>query len=136
MPKTKSFVHIEETLRKSRELVAKVVEQNEQWPGAGAFEEDIENSGGLLKDVQTGLGDVADGVAIYLSKSADADPKSANDIFDQAYRLLSLMYQDIKMARIALERGQSQTRSIEDLKANLKKFTRLCKGTRQYLLNS
>ena len=37
MPKSKSFVHIEETLQKSRELMAKVVKQNEQWPGGGVF---------------------------------------------------------------------------------------------------
>lgn len=37
MPKFESFVHLEETLKKAQELMEKVIEQNEQWPGGGVF---------------------------------------------------------------------------------------------------
>ena len=136
MLKSESFSHLEETLEKAQGLMAKVIEQNNQWPGGGALDEDIVKAGNLLKEAQTGLVEVAEAVVLHLCKSMDISVESANDRFDQAYHLLNLMYHDTKKIRISLEKGEGQTRAIEDLEVHLKKFIKHCKETRHYLLKA
>ncbi len=136
MLKPESFVHLEETLEKAQELMAKVTEQNEQWSGGGAFEKDIVNARSLLKEAQTGVDKVAVAVVLHLCKSMDIDVKSANDVFDAAYHFLNLMYDDTKRIQISLEQGESQTEAIRDLETHLKKFNEHCQRTRRHLLEA
>ncbi len=136
MLKSESFSHLEETLEKAQGLMAKVIEQNNQWPGGGALDEDIVKAGNLLKEAQTGLVEVAEAVVLHLCKSMDISVESANDRFDQAYHLLNLMYHDTKEIRISLEKGEGQTRAIDDLEVHLKKFIKHCEETRDYLLEA
>ena len=116
--------------------MAKLIEQNNQWPGGGAFEEDILRADNLLKEAQTGLVEVGQAIVHHLCKSMDIDVQSANNIFDQAYHILNLMYNDTKKIRISLGKGESQTRAIKDLEMNLKKFVKHCEETRCYLLEA
>ncbi len=136
MLKSESFSHLEETLKRAQELMVKVIEQNKQWSGGGAFEEDIGKARGLLKEAQIGLVEVDEAVVLHLCKSMDIDLKSANDMFDQAYHLLNLMYQDTKRTRISLEKGESQTEAIRDLETHLQKFSKHCEETRHHLLEA
>ena len=136
MLKSQSFSRLEETLKRAQELMAKVAEQDQQWPGGGAFEEDIGKARSLLKEAQIGLVEVAEAVVLHLCKSTDIDVKSANDMFDQAYHLLNLMYHDTKKIGISLEIGESQTEAIRDLETHLKKFNKHCKETRHHLLEA
>ena len=134
MLKFDPFVHLEETVKKAQELMENVIEQNEQWPGGGAFDKDIVKARGLLGKAQTGLVEIGKTVAQYINRSDENDlMKPVNDKFDQAYQLLSRMYNDTKKIRISLERGKSQTKGVEDLSLNLKKFNRHCKETQNYL---
>ena len=134
MPKSGYFSHLEKTLEKAQGLMEKIIEQNNQWPGGGAFEEDIAKAGNLLKEAQTGLVEVSDTVVLHLCKSMDIDVESVNDRFDQAYHFLNLMYNDTKMIQMSLEKGESQTKAIEDLEVHLKKFIKHCEETRDHLL--
>jgi len=136
MLKSEPFLHLEETLEKAQELMVKVTEQNEQWSGGGAFEKDIVDARGLLKEAQTGVVEVADAVVLHLCKSMDIDVKSANDVFDVAYHFLNLMYDDTKRIQISLEKAESQTKAIRDLEIHLKKFNEHCQRTRHNLLEA
>ncbi len=136
MPKSESFSHLEETLEKAQGLMAKVIEQNKQWSGGGAFEEDIAKAGNLQKEAQIALVEVSEGVILHLCKSMDISVKSANDRFDQAYHIMNLMYHDTKQIQISLEKGESQTKDIKNLEVHLKKFTKHCEETRSYLFNA
>ena len=136
MLKSESFSHLEETLEKAQGLMAKVIEQNNQWPGGDAFDEDIVKAGNLLKEAETGLVEVGETVVLHLCKSMDISVESANDRFDQAYHLLNLIHHDIKKIRISLEKGESQTRAIRGLKTHLRKFIKHCEETRHYLLKA
>ena len=136
MLKSESFAHLEETLKRAQDLMVKVIEQNKQWSGRGALEEDIVKARSLLKEAQIGLVEVAEAVVLHLCKSMDIDVKSANDMFDEAYHLLNLMYHDTKKIGISLEKGESQTEAIRDLETHLKKFNKHCKETRHCLLEA
>jgi len=136
MLKSESLSHIEETLEKAQGLMAKVIEQNKQWPGGGALDEDIDNATSLLKQAQIVLVQVGETIVRHLSQSMDIYVKPANDMLDEAYHLLNLMYHDIKKARISLGKGVSQTTAIRDLEIHLKKFTRHCEETQGYLLEA
>lgn len=135
MVKSESFSYIEETLNKADILMEKIIVQNEQWPGGGAFEEDIVKTRLLLKDAQTGLIEVSDVVANRLYNSVDINPESTNNLFDLAYHILNLMYHDTKQIRTSLEKGESQTTALKDLDAHLKKFIKHFQETRNYLLS-
>jgi len=100
MLKSGSFSHLEKTLEKAQGLMEKIVEQNEQWQGGGAFEEDILRAGNLLKEAQTGLVEIGDTFIRSLSQTMDVDVKAANDVLDQAYYMLNPMYHDTKENRI------------------------------------
>jgi len=136
MLKSESFSHLEKTLEKAQGLMAKVTEQNKQWSGGGAFDEDIVKAGNLLKEAQTGLVEVAEVAVLRLCKSMDISVESANDRFDQAYHLLNLMYHDTKKIRLSLEKGESQTRAIRGLEIHLNRFTEHCEETRHHLLKA
>ena len=64
----------------------------------------------------------------------DVDVNSVNDLFDQLYNLLNLMYHDTKEIRISLQKGESQTKAIKDLEIHLKQFVKHCEKTRDYML--
>lgn len=136
MLKSESFSHLEKTLQKAQGLMAKVMEQNKQWPGGGAFEEDIVKSGSLLKESQLVLVDVFDTFVRDLCKSTDIDVQSANNRFDRAYHLLNLMHNDIKKTQLSLGKGESQTKAIENLEVHLKKFIKHCEETRDHILEA
>ncbi|MBW1701709.1 MAG: hypothetical protein JRJ69_02540 [Deltaproteobacteria bacterium] len=136
MLKSGSFSHLEKTLEKAQGLMEKIVEQNEQWQGGGAFEEDILRAGNLLKEAQTGLVEIGDTFIRSLSQTMDVDVKAANDVLDQAYYMLNPMYHDTKEIRISLKRGESQTKAIKDLEIHLKQFVKHCEETRSYLFNA
>ena len=136
MRKSESFSHLEKTLEKAQGLMEKIVEQNEQWQGGGAFEKDIIKARTLLKNAQTELIEVGETVIRHISHPIDVDMNSGNDMFDWAYHLLNLMYHDTKEIQISLKKGESQTKDIKDLEVHLKKFTKHCEETRDHLLES
>ena len=136
MLKSESFSHLEETLKDSQELMTKIIEKNVKWPGGGALDEDIDNATSLLKQAQTVLVQVGETIVRHVSQSMDIYVKPANDMLDQAYHLLNLMYHDTKKIRISLGKGVSQTTAIRDLEIHLKKFTRHCEETQGYLLEA
>ena len=136
MLKSESFARLEETVKGAQELMARVVEQNRQWPGGGASEEDIVKARGLLKEAQMALVDVGETVVRQLSQSAEVDVMPANDMFDQAYHILNLMYDATRKIRISLEQGESQTKAIRGLEIHLQKFYKHCEETRLYLLEA
>lgn len=133
MPKFESFSHLEETLKDSQELMAKIAGQNVRWPGGSAFEEDINTARNLMKEAQTQFLEV--GSAVCQSKSVEM-AKSVNNRSNQAYHLLSLMHQDTKKIQISLERGKSQSGAIKDLEVHLAKFTKHCNETQSWLLEA
>ena len=127
MLKSESFSHLEKTLQKAQGLMANVIDQNNQWPGGGAFERDMIKARTLLKDAQIELIEVGETVIWHMEHPMDVDVNSVNDLFDQLYNLLNLMYHDTKEIRISLQKGESQTKAIKDLEIHLKQFVKHCK---------
>ena len=48
----------ERTLKEAQQLMAKIQKQNEDWPGAGAFQKDITTARTLLNEMQQNLSDI------------------------------------------------------------------------------
>jgi len=134
MLKSELFSRLEETLQKAQGLMAKLIEQNNQWPGGGAFEKDMIKARTLLKDAQTELIEVGETVIRHMEHPMDIDVNSVNGLFDQLYNLLNLMYHDTKEIKISLQKGESQTKVIKDLEIHLKQFVKHCEKTRDYML--
>jgi exonuclease VII small subunit len=133
MVKSETFSYLEKTLKQAQQLMKAVIEQNEKWPGGGALEEDIAVTGSLLKEAELSLAEIRERILQQTEQAADIDLKPANEMFDKAHQILNVMYHDMKVIRISLEKNVSQTRGIRDLDIQLHKFISHCEETRHYL---
>lgn len=136
MSESVSFSYLEKTLIHAQGLLEAVIEQNKQWPGGGALEEDIAMVGSLLKESELALVEVRDAVFRQAEHVEDVDVKPADEMFDKAYRILDLMYGDIKRIRTSLKLNESQTGAIENLDMHLHKFIKHCEEARHYLMEA
>ena len=138
MPEEKNFKSVEKTLKKSQELLDKVLKQNEKWHGSGAFEKDITFARKLLVEMEQALSDV---VAVF-SQGSFGDTRN-QDIemeigraYNNARSLMSHLYNDITLVHDALTKGQSQSGGIKAIEIRLEQLTYQCKKVRDHLRNT
>jgi len=135
MPEENNFKSVEKTLKKSQELLDKVLKQNEKWHGSGAFEEDITSARKLLVEMEQVLSDVvaafSQGSSAHLrNQGIKAEVSHA---YNKAYSLMSHLYDDIRQVHDALPKGQSQSGGIQAIEIHLKQLTYQCRKTRDHL---
>lgn len=135
--KPKSVVELEEKLKKTQELMSKVIEQNAKWPGGGAYEQDLVEGRKLMNDINVLLGRSAMDAVKYLRLPEEPDGlKLLSERLNQEYSLLSDMHNDGKKLQNTLQKGESQTSAIKGLEVHLKKFIKHCRETRDFLVEA
>jgi len=98
MPEEKNFKSVEKTLKKSQELLDKVLKQNEKWHGSGAFEEDSTSAQKLLVEMEQALSNV---VAAF-SQGSFEDTRNqgikteVGHDYNKACNLMCYLYDDIR----------------------------------------
>jgi len=135
MPEEKNFQSVEITLKKSQELLDKVLKQNEKWHGSGAFEENIISTRKLLVEMEQALSDI---VAAFSQGSfrhlQNQDIKTeVGHAYNKACSLMSHLYDDIRRVHDALPKGQSQNGGIQVIEIHLKQLIYQCRKTRDHL---
>ena len=135
MPEEKNFKSVEKTLKKSQELLDKVLKQNEKWHGAGAFEKDITFARKLLVEMEQALSDVVTAFSQgFFGDTRNQDIKTeVGHAYNKACSLMSHLYDDIRRVHDALPKGQSQNGGIQAIEIHLKQLIYQCRETRDHL---
>ncbi len=134
MCKEMSLCSLEEAIDKGQGLLERVRTQNEQWPGAGAFEVDVRNARALLGQMERALADL---IASLTQRKEDPPGENleveAVEAVNRTYSLISQLYDDVHTLHIALERGQSQSSSLEQTIIHFRQLADHCKHARNRL---
>jgi len=138
MPEEKNFKSVEKTLKKSQELLDKVLKQNEKWHGSGAFEKDITFARKLLVEMEQALS----GVVAVFSQGSFGDTRNQEiemeigRTYNTVCRLMSRLYDDIRRVHQALPKGQSQSDAIKATEVHLQQLISNSLKSRDYLLEA
>ena len=135
MPEEKNFKSVEKTLKKSQELMDKILEQNKMWPGAGVFEKDVRTARSLLPKMEKALSDV---IVMLLQRINDLPGQDleteVSQAIHKAYNLMSHLYDDIRAVQTTLEKGQSQSDAIKQTGIHLQQITQHCHQVQNHFL--
>ncbi len=130
-----SFKQMEKLLAKSQQLMDKIRRQNRKWPGAGAFEKDVDDAKALLEKMGQVVWDLAAAAVESLDKSLDPSHDSEiREAVRKEYALMSRLYEDIRRAHEATEEGKSQSEALRQTEIHVKQFTLQSEQTRDRLL--
>ncbi len=130
-----SFKQMEDLLKKTHQLITKVQEQNQRWPGTGAFEKDVDDAIALLQRTEQALWELA-AVSVE-SLSEPLEPGHDSEIREalrEEYALISRLYDDVRRAHEAVEKGRSQNEAIRQTEIHIRQFASQFKRTRDRLL--
>jgi small-conductance mechanosensitive channel len=125
----------ENKLQLAQDLLGRVVEQNDKFPGAGATVSDLSQAKTLLQDMVVILPDLTSQVSAGAASDQDSAPvKEAQQAFNKAASLISSIYDDIREAHAALADGTTQSQSIQQAEIHLKRLVKHCHQAREHLL--
>lgn len=125
---------MEQILRRAQELIARVQEENERFPGFPALDEDIAKARMLIQEIDHDLSESLAALSPHLDKPADADLEgTAIQAFNKAYNLVSRLYDDLRQIHAALIEGRSQEYAIKHAAIHLRRLTLHCRRAREQL---
>ena len=125
----------ENKLQLAQDLLERVVEQNDKFPGAGATMSDLSQAKTLLQEMVNILSELTSQVSAGVASDQDsALVKETQQAFNKAASLISSIYDDIREAHTALADGTTQSQSIQQAEIHLTRLVKHCHQAREHLL--
>jgi len=122
------------TLTEAQQLMAKIQKQNEDWPGAGAFQKDITAAGILLNEMHQSVSDIFVEFTRDQSQHPDSDRETqvSNDL-SETYRLMSKLYDAVRHVDARWGKGLGQSDALIETEKYLKQLLDHCVTVRDHL---
>ena len=137
MCKETCFESAEEVLEKGLDLIKKVRRQNEQWPGAGAFEKDVRSARALLRQMKQALADLIGELTLRIEDLPGEDlDMEAREAVNKAYSLISRLHDDVRAIHAALERGETQSFPLGQTSIHFQQLAHHCRQAQDHLLDA
>lgn len=131
-----SFKNLEMSLERANQLVKKLNEKNEKYPGFAAGEVEYDFSKAILQEMNEALAEILSHISqAHLELSSRISREEMDSAIHQAYRLLYNIYDDVKQIKTEYDLADSQRNSIEQLNIHLQKFTKHSEQTRDHLFD-
>jgi uncharacterized membrane protein YccC len=125
----------ENKIQLAQDLLERVVEQNNKFPGSGATEKDLSQAKELLQEMLSLLPALASQASNDTANDHKSEQQhSIQQAFNKAASLISSIYDDIQEAHVALEGGKTQSRSIEQAETHIMRLVKHCHQAREHLL--
>ena len=122
------------TLEEAQQLMAKIHKQNQDWPGAGAFQRDITTARTLLNQMQQNLFDIFVEFARDQDEHPDADREmKVSKDFSEAYSLTSKLYDAVRKVDTRRGKGLSQSDALIESEKYLRQLINHCLTARNHL---
>ena len=124
----------EHTLIKAQQLMDKIQEQNEDWPGIGAFQKDLTTARKLLNEMQQNLSDIF----VEFTRDHNEHPDSDREMrvsqdFGETYSLMSKLYDAVNQVHLSFNKGLSQKDGLIEAEKYLKQLINHCLTARDHL---
>jgi len=124
----------ERTLNEAQQLMGKIHKQNEVWPGAGAFKNDITAAITLLNQMQQRFS------VIFVEFTRDQDKHPDSDMrmkvskdFSEVYSLMSKLHDAVRQVDSRLGKGLGQSDALIESEKYLKQLINHCLTVRDHL---
>jgi len=124
----------ERTLKEAQQLMDKIHKQNEDWPGAGAFQKDIKKARTLLNEMQQSFSDIF----VEFTRDQNEDPDSDREMkvsqeFSETYGLMSKLHGAVNQVHLSFDSGLSQKNGLIETEKYLKQLISHCVTVKDHL---
>jgi len=124
----------ERTLKEAQQLMAKIQKQNEDWPGAGAFQKDITAAKTLLDEMQQNLSDVFVEFTRDQNRYPDSDMEmKVSQEFSETYSLMSKLHDAVRQVDDLWGKGLGQSDALIESEKYLRQLINHCLTARNHL---
>ena len=131
-----SFKSLEVSLERANQLIKKLNEKNEKYPGFAVGEVEYDFSKAILQEMNEALAEVLSHISpAHLELSSKISREDMSSAIQQAYKLLYHIYDDVKQIKTEYDSADSQRISIKQLNIHLQKFTKHSEQTRDHLFD-
>lgn len=131
-----SFKSLEVSLERANQLIKKLNEKNEKYPGFAVGEVEYDFSKAILQETNEALAEVLSHVSsAHFELSSKISREDMSSAIQQAYKLLYHIYDDVKQIKTEYDSADSQRISIKQLNIHLQKFTKHSEQTRDHLFD-
>ena len=129
-----SLKSAEHTLKEAQQLMGKIHKQNDDWPGAGAFQKDLTEARTLLNEMQQNVSDIF----VELTHDQNEHPDSDREMrvsqdFNETYSLMSKLYDVVNQVHLSFDNGSSQKDGLIEAEKYLKQLLNHCLTARNHL---
>ena len=125
---------IEHTLKEAQQLMGKIQKQNEDWPGAGAFQKDITTARTLLSEMQTSLSDIFVEFTRDQNRYPDSDIEmKVSQDFSETYSLMSKLHGAVNRVHLSFDNKLSQKDALIETDKYLKQLISHCVAVKDVL---
>jgi len=134
MATEEKLISAERTLKEAQQLMGKIQKQNEVWPGAGAFQNDITTARTLLNDMQQSLSNIFVEFTHDQDRQLDSDMEmKVSQNFSETYSLMSKLHDAVNQVNLCYDNRLSQKEALIETEKYLKQLINHCLIVRNHL---